>query len=110
MSISTTTSSRSSRKTTARSSSAPRASKPEIGPTPTCPYYPAVWSTHLQAYAAAARTDSERRQIGYTVEVAWSIGDLPLKNGTKIGMEFVVNALRQRPQRRSVSALLEQRK
>jgi endo-1,4-beta-xylanase len=55
-------------------------------------YYPAVWSTHLNSYAAAARIDSTGRKIGYMVEVAWSIGDLPLKNGTKIGMEFVINA------------------
>ena len=55
------------------------------------PYYPAVWSTHLHSYAAASRIDSTGRQIGYTVEAAWSIGDLPLKNGTKIGMEFVIN-------------------
>jgi endo-1,4-beta-xylanase len=51
------------------------------------PYFPAVWSTHLQAYAAAPRTG------GYTVEAAWSIGDLPLRNGTKIGMEFVIDAV-----------------
>jgi hypothetical protein len=54
-------------------------------------YYPAVWSTHLHSYAAAPRTDSTGSKIGYTIEVAWSIGDLPLKNGTKIGMEFVIN-------------------
>jgi len=57
------------------------------------PYYPAVWSTHLHSYAAAPRLDSAGNKIGYTVEVAWSIGDLPMKNGTAIGMEFVVNAL-----------------
>lgn len=57
------------------------------------PYYPAVWSTHLHSYAAATRTDASGASIGYTVEVAWSIGDLPLKNGTRIGMEFVVNAV-----------------
>jgi endo-1,4-beta-xylanase len=55
-------------------------------------YYPAVWSTHLISYAAAPRIDSTGRKIGYMVEAAWSIGDLPLKNGTKIGMEFVINA------------------
>lgn len=57
------------------------------------PYFPAVWSTHLVSYAAAARTDSAGGKIGYTVEAAWSIGDLPLKNGTRIGMEFVINAV-----------------
>lgn len=51
------------------------------------PYYPAVWSTHLHSYAASTHAG------GYTVEAAWSIGDLPLKNGTKIGMEFVINAI-----------------
>jgi endo-1,4-beta-xylanase len=55
-------------------------------------YYPAIWSTHLHSYAAASRTGSTGGKIGYTVEVAWSIGDLPLKNGTKIGMEFVINS------------------
>ncbi|MGA2848006.1 MAG: sugar-binding protein [Terracidiphilus sp.] len=56
-------------------------------------YYPTVWSTHLQSYAAKLRHDSTGNTIGYTVEVAWSIGDLPLKNGTKLGMEFVINAI-----------------
>jgi len=55
-------------------------------------YYPPVWSAHLHSYAAAPRLDAAGRPIGYTVEVAWSIGDLPLKNGTKLGMEFVVHA------------------
>src|SRR5271168_315889 len=55
-------------------------------------YYPAVWSSHLRSYAAALRYDSSGRKIGYTVEVGWSIGDLPLKNGTKLGMEFAINA------------------
>ena len=49
------------------------------------PYYPAVWSTHLQESAAVAH------EGGYDVEMAWSIGDLPLRNGTKIGMEFAIN-------------------
>jgi endo-1,4-beta-xylanase len=66
-------------------------------PNANLPYYPAVWSTHLQAYAAAARTDSNGRKIGYTVEAAWALGDLPLKNGTKIGMEFVINAVSSSP-------------
>ncbi|MEI9974281.1 MAG: sugar-binding protein [Ignavibacteriota bacterium] len=56
-------------------------------------YYPAVWSTHLHSYAAAPRTDDAGSTIGYTVEIAWSIGDLPLRNGTKIGMEFVINSV-----------------
>jgi len=56
------------------------------------PYYPALWSTHLHSYAAASRIDSTGSKIGYAVEVSWSIGDLPLKNGTRIGMEFVINA------------------
>jgi endo-1,4-beta-xylanase len=57
------------------------------------PYYPAVWSTHLQSFAAAPRVDSQGNRIGYTVEAAWSIGDLPLRNGTKLGIEFVINAV-----------------
>jgi endo-1,4-beta-xylanase len=57
------------------------------------PYYPTVWSTHLASFAAAMRFDSSGARIGYAVEVSWEIGDLPLKNGTKIGMEFVVNAV-----------------
>jgi endo-1,4-beta-xylanase len=56
-------------------------------------YYPAVWSTHLESFAASPRTDAANNKTGYTVEVAWAIGDLPLKNGTRIGMEFVVNAV-----------------
>jgi endo-1,4-beta-xylanase len=56
------------------------------------PYYPALWSTHLHSYAAALRYDSTGGKIGYWVEVGWEIGDRPLKNGTKLGMEFVVNA------------------
>jgi endo-1,4-beta-xylanase len=55
-------------------------------------YYPTVWSTHLQSYAVTYRTDSLGNKIGYTVEVAWNIGDRPLRNGTKLGMEFSVNA------------------
>jgi endo-1,4-beta-xylanase len=56
------------------------------------PYYPAVWSSHLQSYAAAVRTDASGAKTGYTVEAGWFIGDLPLKNGAKLGMEFVINA------------------
>jgi len=54
-------------------------------------YFPTVWSTHLESYAAAPLYDSSNNKIGYTVEVAWAIGDLPLQNGTKIGMEFSIN-------------------
>jgi endo-1,4-beta-xylanase len=57
------------------------------------PYYPAVWSTHLLSYAAAPRTGPTGSPIGYIVEAAWAIGDRPLKNGTKIGVEFVINAV-----------------
>jgi len=60
-------------------------------------YFPTIWSTHLQSYAAAPRVDAGGKQIGYTVEVAWSIGDLPLRNDTKLGMEFVVYAIAQSP-------------
>jgi endo-1,4-beta-xylanase len=56
------------------------------------PYYPTVWSTHLQAYAAALRKGSGGNRIGYTIEIAWSIGDLTLKNGARLGMEFMINA------------------
>ncbi|HVW08404.1 MAG TPA: sugar-binding protein [Bryobacteraceae bacterium] len=56
-------------------------------PNANLPYYPTVWATHLQS-SAATTTDG-----GYIVESAWSIGDLPLRNGTKIGMEFVINAV-----------------
>lgn len=56
-------------------------------------YYPAVWNSHLQSYAAASRLDANGNKIGYTVEVSWAIGDLSLRNGTKLGMEFVINAL-----------------
>jgi endo-1,4-beta-xylanase len=56
-------------------------------------YYPTVWSSHLQSYAAAPRDDFSGNKIGYKVEVAWSIGDLPLRNGTKLGMEFAINAM-----------------
>ena len=62
-------------------------------PNANLPYYPALWSTHLHSSAAAPRTDSTGRTIGYVVEIAWHIGDLPLRNGTKIGMEFAINAV-----------------
>src|ERR1035438_3850424 len=52
-------------------------------------YYPSVWSTHLQSYAAAVRVDSSGSRIGYTVEIGWVIGDPPPKNGTKLGMEIL---------------------
>lgn len=55
-------------------------------------YYPTSWSYHLESYAAAYRYDAAGNRIGYTVEVGWYIGDRPLTNGTKIGMEFVINA------------------
>lgn len=55
------------------------------------PYFPAVWQAHLASYAASLRTDAAGNKIGYTVEVAWAIGDRPLKNGTRIGMEFSVS-------------------
>jgi endo-1,4-beta-xylanase len=56
------------------------------------PYYPTVWTTHLISSAATYRSDGTGKRIGYTVEVAWQIGDRPLRNGTKIGMEFAVDA------------------
>lgn len=56
------------------------------------PYYPAVWQTHLVASAAAYRNDASGKRIGYTVKVAWEIGDRPLRNGTRLGMEFAINA------------------
>lgn len=55
-------------------------------------YYPASWSSHLQSYAAAYRLDATGNKIGYTVEVAWYIGDRPLGNGTRLGMEFALYA------------------
>jgi endo-1,4-beta-xylanase len=58
-------------------------------PNANLPYYPTVWATHLQAYAAAPRPG------GYSVEIAWAIGDRPLKNGTTLGMEFAVNSVTQ---------------
>ena len=42
------------------------------------PYYPAVWQTHLVASVAAYRNDASGKRIGYTVKVAWEIGDRPL--------------------------------
>ncbi len=57
------------------------------------PYYPALWATHLHSAGAAPRLDSSGRTIGYVVEIAWHIGDLPLRNGTTIGMEFAINAV-----------------
>lgn len=56
------------------------------------PYYPAVWQTHLVSSAASYRTDAKGMRIGYTVEASWEIGDLPLKNGTRLGMEFAINS------------------
>jgi endo-1,4-beta-xylanase len=53
-------------------------------------YYPAVWQTHLESYAATIETDGQGNRTGYTVELAWRIGDRPLKTGTELGMEFAV--------------------
>ncbi|MGH9648042.1 MAG: sugar-binding protein, partial [Bryobacteraceae bacterium] len=55
-------------------------------------YYPTSWSYHLQSSAATYRLDAAGNKIGYTVEVGWYIGDRPLRNGTGLGMEFVINA------------------
>jgi endo-1,4-beta-xylanase len=60
-------------------------------PNANLPYYPTVWSTHLQSFAAAMHPNDNR--LGYTIEMAWIIADLPLKNGTKLGAEFVINAV-----------------
>lgn len=51
--------------------------------------YPTSWSYHLKSYAAALTT-SGATTTGYNIEVAWYIGDRPLVNGTKVGMEFGV--------------------
>ncbi len=53
--------------------------------------YKTVWSSHLKSCAAAALTDASGVTIGYTVEVAWHVGDRPRINGTGIGMEFAIN-------------------
>lgn len=55
-------------------------------------YYPTSWSSRLQSFATAYRYDASKNKIGYTVEVGWYIGDRPLKNDTRLGMEFVINA------------------
>jgi endo-1,4-beta-xylanase len=62
-------------------------------PNANLPYYPALWSTHLHSAAAAPHRDATGRVSGYTIEIAWHIGDRPLGNGTTIGMEFAVNAV-----------------
>ncbi len=49
------------------------------------------WYYHLKSFAAAYRSDDAGNRIGYCVEVAWQIGDRPLMNGTKLGMEFSIN-------------------
>jgi endo-1,4-beta-xylanase len=54
--------------------------------------YPTSWSYHLKSYAAALNSNAQGATVGYTVEVAWYIGDRPLQNGTKLGMEFSINA------------------
>nr|WP_255551415.1 sugar-binding protein [Granulicella sp. dw_53] len=48
--------------------------------------YPTAWSQHLKSYAAALTP------TGYTIEIAWYIGDRPLVNDTKIGMDFAIFA------------------
>jgi|GEM_PF-694604 len=53
--------------------------------------YPTSWSYHLKSYAAAL-TGPQGAPTGYNVEVAWYIGDRPLINGTRLGMEFAVYA------------------
>jgi len=55
-------------------------------------YYPTSWSSRLQSYAATYRYDASNNKIGYNVEVGWYIGDRPLENGTKLGMEFAIYA------------------
>lgn len=52
--------------------------------------YPTSWSYHLKSYAAALTHNSDGATTGYTIEVAWSIGDRPLKNGTRIGIDFAI--------------------
>ncbi len=54
-------------------------------------YYPAVWSTHLQSFAASVQSDVVGKTTGYTIELGWHIGDRPLINGTMLGMEFAIN-------------------
>lgn len=53
--------------------------------------FPAIYASRLKAYASAARLDDQGRQIGYTVELAFSISGVPMKNGSKIGVEFAIN-------------------
>jgi endo-1,4-beta-xylanase len=55
-------------------------------------YFPTNWYYHLQSTAAGYILNSGSNKVGYNVEVAWNIGDLPLQNGTTLGMEFVINA------------------
>jgi endo-1,4-beta-xylanase len=52
--------------------------------------FPTSWSYHLKSYAATLTKDAQGATMGYTVEIAWLIGDRPLKNGTKIGMDFAI--------------------
>ena len=105
-STSSTTNSQSSKKTTAPLPSAPLASRPAIEPTPDCPTTrpsgPPTSNPPPQRPAwtpLAARLDIRRGRLVHR--------QCSLKNGTKIGMEFVINTAPV-PPHRPVSALLEQ--
>ena len=41
------------------------------------PYYPPVWTAHLQSYAAAMRYDAGGARVGYTVEIWATTASLP---------------------------------
>lgn len=53
--------------------------------------FPAIYASRLKAYASAVRLDDQGRQIGYTTELAFNIGGVPMKNGSQIGIEFAIN-------------------
>lgn len=50
-----------------------------------------VYADRLKAYAAAPRYNSEKVEIGYSVELSLSIGGRTMLNGTTFGIDFGIN-------------------
>lgn len=50
-----------------------------------------VYTDRLKAYAASPLYNKENVRIGYAVELAINIGDVAMKNGSSIGIDFGIN-------------------
>jgi endo-1,4-beta-xylanase len=53
--------------------------------------FPAIYVSRLKAYASAAQLNAQGVQTGYTVELAFNIGGVAMKNGSSLGIEFAIN-------------------